>query len=493
MQVALSDITSRILKHEAKDKFTGQILSKDITGKNKIDANADHKVTVDELKSAATLAGIDISTLTETDLGNLEKDALQLTEFLQKGGKLSKNTDLVYSYDFIGESKLTSIESVRNSQEKGVGFHRGQSGPEIAKLNVLLANLGFKITPGNEDKFTEETEIFVREFQMANNLLQDIMTGLPEPQMNPGVIDGKTLITMERATKAENPYVSIDAPENNIITEYDIVRKKVKEQLGQKGIDVNKAFEIGEKLTEGSVSVDRKMSSESLCYTAVKKTLENVLGLPYEYFGRVKNPENGKVENGAYAKTAGYSLLDKHPDMFVKLDNFTRNDVQYLPPGAIVVYRPVNSKGQDLSGEAGHIGVQSMQVKGLPVVKVNEENGVMRSVTLKKKDNTLVNYDVMDGFAVLSKTFANKDEIAVGTKLNGMTIASLEEENGIIKSIKLKGTGSKGTYYKTLEVSGNKIILEKNPISHADISDKMRVSPWKSSKVEVYFPISSLK
>lgn len=192
------------------------------------------------------------------------------------------------------------------------------------------------------------------------------------------------------------------------------------------------SLKLGGKLTETAVKQDRAMGTENMCYTAVKRNLEKAMGISYK---RYTNNSRGDS-----ARTATNTLFKENASSFVKLQ-LPRADVQYLPPGTIVVYSPTNKS------VSGHIGVQTIQLKtpqqsasgtaqGLPVTNVHEKDGQIVGLDVKVGRNT-IKYTVENG-----KVFDDKGK---PTNLS---------------------------------------------LDHADISDKQRNNPWASATVDVFFPVA---
>ncbi len=122
--------------------------------------------------------------------------------------------------------------------------------------------------------------------------------------------------------------------------DFERVQDMVATQLSEKGIDSEKAFGIGKELTGAAQTWDRRMPSSTMCYTAVKRAIDDAINIPYKVYGG---------RNGGSAKTAGTNMLSKSPE-FVQIQGLTRGDLDNLPAGAVIVYKP--AKGH------GHIGVQ---------------------------------------------------------------------------------------------------------------------------------------
>lgn len=233
---------------------------------------------------------------------------------------------------------------------------KGEASDASLELNQLLIGLGNKVKYSNV--FGDDTEAAVREFQRDNGLRE---SGEVDERTLRKLIDSTKvddenfpkLMTLLSNSEAESDVPDVDDvngpgnyefdPNMQYSNEFERVKDMVASQIAGKGKDPEAAFAIGDRLTEATQKWDRKMPSSSMCYTAVKRGIDDALNIPYKVFkGR------GYV-NGGSAKTAGQYLLSKSPE-FVKIDGLKRADLDNLPAGAIIVYKP--GKG------AGHIGVQ---------------------------------------------------------------------------------------------------------------------------------------
>lgn len=497
----MSDISSfrnSILSNELKPRLNStdtQIKKSDLQGRGKIDDNGDGQISSRELQNAAKKAGVDLSVLTKDDKLELRT---QISKMIKQGGSFSETNPMVYS--FVITPSTNDVKSGALGEDgKALTFNKGQTGDEIKKLNQLLRNLDF---PAIGDKFQESTEAMVKDFQLRNFFEKDLETGELKPRKGYedivlGVVDSKTLSAMEESTKMENPYekqnntqnntnpiiehvtpvnplpqreIIINSPiniptikpiedvkptiqTNNVVSEQKIyssgeagkfekVRDEIKNQITnsfiEKGLSPDEAeqkaddaLKLGGTVTELAIKQDKLMGTDNKCYTAVKKGLEQSMNIPYKSYGNVKN--------GTHARTSSETYFKDNKDLFQKIE-ISRDAVQYLPPGAIVVYHPSNK------AEAGHIGVQTIQLKtptqqksgaqGLPVTNVYEQDGKIVGLDVKV-GKTTVKYDVKDG-----KVFDNKG------KETNLTF------------------------------------------DRADISDKQRNDPWPTARVDVFFPIS---
>lgn len=269
----------------------------------------------------------------------------------------------------------------------------GDASPAVGELNKLLKSVGLVRHVGNS--YTAETEKAIKQFQHDN--------GLPET----GGLDEKTLRKLIDSTKAdEENFPKLEAllgvkfpekphatrPTAPVVPQHpaptttppttppatnptatpqptasgtpttpapteptapvapktyandnERVKDLVATQLSAKGADPEKAFEVGGKLKDAAAAWDRRMPSSSMCYTAVKRAIDDAIHIPYKVFSGKAYP------NGGWAKTAGTNLLSKSPE-FVKIEGLSRSDLDNLPAGAVIVYKP--PKGP------GHIGVQ---------------------------------------------------------------------------------------------------------------------------------------
>ncbi|MFN8578605.1 MAG: hypothetical protein U0354_17395 [Candidatus Sericytochromatia bacterium] len=499
----MSDISSfrnSILSNELKPRLNttdNQIKKSDLQGRGKIDANGDGQISSRELQNAAKKAGVDLSTLTTDDKLQIRT---QISKLIKQGGSFSETNPMVYS--FVITPSTDDVKSGALGEDgKPLTFTKGQSGDEIKKLNLLLRNLDF---PAIGDKFQDSTEAMVKDFQLRNMFEKDATTGELKPRKGYedvvlGVVDSKTLKVMEEATKMENPYerqnhnnsspviepinpvntlpqreviipTTINLPPinptigevnpnthtnqtNNVESpqrvyssgeagKFERVRDDIKNQIIssfiEKGLSPQEAeqkaeesLKLGGTVTEAAIRQDKLMGTDNKCYTAVKKGLEQSMDIPYKVYNNVRN--------GTHARTASDTLFKENKNLFQKIE-IPRADVQYLPPGAIVVYHPANK------AEAGHIGVQTIQLKtpeqqksgaqGLPVTNVYEQDGKIVGLEVKVGKST-VKYDVKDG--------------------------------------------------KVFDKNGKETNLT---FDRADISDKQRNDPWPTARVDVFFPIT---
>lgn len=508
----ISTIRDSILNYELKKRPTDpdqQINAADVKGRGHLDSDGNNNISSKELQNAADRAGVDISTLTGTEKLELTKE---LSSFVRQGGSFEVSTTDPNVFSFKITPTTDRVLSAKKDSEGNVStFSKGQSGPEIRKVNTLLSNLGF---PARGDKFNEDTEKFVKSFQLRNFFTKDNLTGQMVPKkgyenIQLGVIDAKTLDIMEEATKLEKPYqratvrprpvevienhppiappqtnsgtntngsvtplVTGDPATNqgNTVTEntnstpasetgavaaprtfspgavgqFERVRDQVKNQiidgLKAKGmspeeaeIKADQAFQLGGKLTDTAVKQDRLMGSDNMCYTAVKRDLEQAVGIPYKRYTNNKR--------GDFARTASDTLFKQNADLFQKIQ-VPRSDVQFLPPGAIVVYSPPNKSAP------GHIGVQTIQLKTPAQARSATTQG-LAVTNVYEQDGKIVGLDVKVGKATVKYTVEN---------------GKVFDQNG-----------------KATDLS----------FDHADISDKQRNDPWSSAPVDVFYPISA--
>lgn len=137
--------------------------------------------------------------------------------------------------------------------------------------------------------------------------------------------------------------------------DFERVKQQVSAELSRKGIDPQKAFGVGRELTKAAEKWDQRMSSQNMSYAAVKRAIEDAVGVPYQ----------GGTQGGISAKNAGAAVLSKAPE-FVKLDGVQRSDLDKLPAGAVVVFKPEQGHG--------HIGVQNGQGQDISDVTRTQGN-----------------------------------------------------------------------------------------------------------------------
>jgi hypothetical protein len=365
------------------NSYIGKILSKEFNGKTEIsssdlynlDKNKDHKADLDtdqdgkvsanELKTFLKQEGLLQKPTTLKGKVALEKDleseARSLTELIQKGGSLVKHDsdpkNITFELKVNQQEQAPDLEKVKSEEETDNQpvLKLGQLGDAIQKLQILLNKLdvGFKFNHVGKT-FDQRTEEAVKTYQRNNSL--------PET----GIVDKKTLTSMEEATKLDSREVYIEGKVNPAtgikVPDTDRVKALVATQLSNMGINTDKAFDVGEKLVESQHIQDKRMGSEHKCYTAVKNALEDALNLPYERFA-VK-----KGNRGDWARTAGTNMLSKHPELFKEIKGLDRDDLKSLPAGAIIVYKPL------AANKPGHIGVQNGQGKDISDKERIQEN-----------------------------------------------------------------------------------------------------------------------
>lgn len=329
-----------------------------------INANNDNKITTDELKGAlAQKRGVAVETLSflpEEEAG-LAEDARDLTSFLRRGGKLEGDATAGFAYAATG--KQPSLKELRtvDSAENPLTIGPGAKGEEIRKLQILINNLyahSEDYTPLNErnEVYDDSVKNAIADFQKKYNLLG--IEGVTE-----GVLDGKTLRALEREVEGVikeqdiyMPYVPITempgVPDNDPKRHETL--QKISDQLAAKGLtstEIEQAFHTGHELAQFAEQAIRQVESkykggsESFCYTGVKEAMEGALNYKYQAFG-------GK--GGSWASTADDNIFKKRPDLFAEL-TLTREELNYLPHGAIVVYEP---------GGVGHIGIKGYSDEG---------------------------------------------------------------------------------------------------------------------------------
>lgn len=330
-----------------------------------INLDQDNKITVDELKAAlAQHRGVAVESLVfvEPELAQLAEDALDLTTLLRRGGQLNVHkTEQTVSY--VGLDKPTTLADLRtcDSFENPLTLQMGVTGEDIRKLHVLLNNLH-----AFEDDYVtlnEHNTVFDDTLKQAVASFQREADLLGQPGILEGVLDGQTLRRLEqlvenvvKETDIYTPYVPIaelpGVPDND--PQRLNVIHKIMDQLALKGLtatEIEAAFHTGQDLAQflksaiAKVESQIKGGSESFCYTGVKEGLEGALNYKYQAFG-------GK--GGSWASTADDYLFRKRPDLFAEL-TLAREELNFLPAGAIVVYEP---------GGVGHIGIKDYNEKG---------------------------------------------------------------------------------------------------------------------------------
>lgn len=491
----ISDVRNSILNYELTKKVstpnnqTSELNSNDIKGKGHLDADRSGEISSKELTEAAKRAGVDISQLTQEEKTQLLRE---LSTFSKQGGSFASSTTEPNVFSFKVTSSIDDVKSGKlNSEGKVSTLSKGDSGPAVKKLERLLSNLNY-LNIG--DKFGDDAEKYVRHFQINNMFTKDPTTGEMKPKagfedVQLGVVDSKTLKQMEISTKMENPY---GVPERrnsqprNVVTyenstlptpnqpqietntnqtetpqvnqntsvesstptfsagefgQFERVNNNVKTQLieafkkeGLSPEDAEKkadeSLQLGSRVTQEAIKQDKSMKSNNLCYTSVKRNLENTMDIPYKVYNGVKN--------GTHARTAPKTLFAENADKFVKL-SVDRADVQYLPPGSIVVYHPADKT------EAGHIGVQTAQLKTPAQSKSNSAQGL-----------PITSYQMQDGKIVGVDVQVGKSNVRYEVK-DGKVFDDKGKETNLV-------------------------------IDHADISDVQRNNPWANAKVDVFFP-----
>ncbi|MBT9547565.1 MAG: peptidoglycan-binding protein [Candidatus Sericytochromatia bacterium] len=329
-----------------------------------INVNNDNKITTDELKGAlAQKRGVAVETLTflpEEEAG-LAEDARDLTSFLRRGGKLEAAAEPGFAYAATGKQPTLNDLRTADNAENPISLGLGAKGEDVRKLHVLLNNLhahdeDYSSLNERNDVYNETVKNAIAEFQKNYNLLGT--EGVSE-----GVLDGKTLRALERAVEGVIKESDIYAPYVPIsempgVPDNDPKRlealQKISDQLGAKGLtstEIEQAFQTGHDLSTfaqeaiAEVECKYKGGSESFCYTGVKESMEGALNYRYQVF-------SGK--GGTWASTADENIFKKRPDLFAEL-TLSREELNYLPPGAIVVYEP---------GGVGHIGIKGYNAEG---------------------------------------------------------------------------------------------------------------------------------
>jgi len=331
---------------------------------NFINVNKDNKITVDELKGAlATQRGVAVESLAllPEEEAELAEDAKDLTSFIRRGGKLEGSAEQGFAYT--GVVKQPSLKELRTADnfENPIQLAPGAKGEDIRKLNTLINNLyaldeEYKPLDERNEVYGEALRDAVADFQRKYQLI-----GTEGVQA--GILDGKTLRAIERQVegviKAQDIYTPfVPVTEMPGVPDDDPKRletlQKISDQLAEKGLtstEIELAFQTGHDLAQfaesaiHTVESKYKGGSESFCYTGVKESLEGSLHYRYQAFG-------GK--GGSWASTADDNLFRKRPDLFAEL-TLSREELNYLPPGAIVVYEP---------GGVGHIGIKGYNAEG---------------------------------------------------------------------------------------------------------------------------------
>jgi peptidoglycan hydrolase-like protein with peptidoglycan-binding domain len=330
-----------------------------------LNPNRDNKITTDELKGAlAQKRGVALETMTflPEEEAQLAEDARDLTSFIRRGGKLESSADQGFAYVATGKQPTLNELRTADNHENPISLAKGAKGEDIRKLHVLLNNLhahtdGYDPLDERNETFDQGTHDAIADFQRKYNLLGEGST------TTAGVIDGKTLRALEREAEAVikvpdvyTPFVPVaDLPG---VPDDDPKRlaalQKFTEQLAAKGLtstEIEQAFHTAHGLADFSAEAIRKVEakikggSDSFCYTGVKEAMEGSLNYRYQAFG-------GK--GGSWASTADTNIFQKRPDLFAELE-VSREELSYLPHGAIVVYEP---------GGIGHIGIKSYDDAG---------------------------------------------------------------------------------------------------------------------------------
>lgn len=354
----LTDISSR---KPVKAGRTAPLNANDLKIINK---DNDSKITVDELKGAlAAKRGVAVETLTflpEEEAG-LAEDARDLTSFMRRGGKLDGSAQNGFAY--VGNAKQPSLKDLRSADnaENPISLSMGAKGEDIRKLATLINNLyahdeSYVPLDERNDVFDQKLCDAIADFQQKYNLLGS--EGISE-----GVLDGRTLRAIERQVEGVikeqdiyTPYVPVSempgVPDND--PKRIETLQKISDQLAARGLtstEIETAFHTGHDLAEFAEGAIKKVEekykngSESYCYTGVKESMEGALNYRYQAFG-------GK--GGSWASTADDNIFRKRPDLFAEL-TLSREELNYLPPGAIVVYEP---------GGVGHIGIKGYNAEG---------------------------------------------------------------------------------------------------------------------------------
>jgi hypothetical protein len=502
----ISVIRNSILNYELSKRTNDpdkELNASEIKGKGHLDADSSGEISSRELTEAAKRAGVDISTLTKDEKTQLLRE---LSTFSKQGGSFAVSETEPNSFTFKITPPFESIKSGKPDADGNIQtLSKGASGPAVRKLEKLLANLNYR---NIGDKFGDDAEKYVKHFQLNSMFTKDLTTGEMKPKpgfedVKLGVVDAKTIRAMEESTKMENPYQSsVPSRTPNVVTEansslpqttstsgnnntttpqpatntpssqptqnttqtsttsnagavsnrevqlspgefgqFERVNNNVRNHLvdtfKNKGLSLEEAerkadesLQLGNSLAKEGIRQDKSMSSNNMCYTSVKNNFVKTMDIPYQRYTNRKG--------GDHARTASDTLFAKNPEKFTKL-SIPRADVQYLPPGAVVVYHPASK------AEAGHIGVQTAQLKTPAQSRHNTAQGL-----------PITSYQVQDG------------------KIIGLDVQ--------VGKNNLKYTVQDG---KVFDPSGKPTELT---IDHADLSDVQRNNPWASANVDVFFP-----
>lgn len=366
MDPTLSALGSEIVTDLASRKAgkSGRTAPLDPKDLNLINTNQDNKISVDELKQAlAQKRGVAVESLTflPEEEAALAEDARDLTSFLRRGGNIEKGNDNTYRY--VPSTKQPTLKELRSTDnaENPLYLGPGAKGDEIRKLRILINNL-YAYDPEYEPldernpNYDDKVRTAIADFQQKFGLIG-------KEGVKAGVLDGRTLRALEREVEGVikekdiyTPFVPVTempgVPDND--PRRIATLEKIIDQLVAKGLtstEIEQAFHTSHDLAEFAqkaiLSVEKKYpkGSESFCYTGVKEALEGALYYRYQTFG-------GK--GGSWASTADTNIFQKRPDLFAEL-TLSRDELDYLPPGAIVVYEP---------GGIGHIGIKHYNPKG---------------------------------------------------------------------------------------------------------------------------------
>jgi hypothetical protein len=390
----------------------------------------------------------------------------------QTGQEIKKFNQLLANIGFpaIGDKFQDSTENMvkdfqlRNFFEKDI--ETGELKPKLGYENIVLGVVDSKTLEAMEEA-TKLQNPYEKQVYSENTPV--INTNPTNPQttvVTPTTTNQQTTVIIPTTTNTESVNTNQTTSEVNTnntnvastnsteavestqtlspgeLGKFEEVRNQIKKQIVEsfisKGLSpqeaeekANEAFKLGNELAGTAVKQDKSMATDGMCYTAVKRNLEQAMNIGYKRY----TPRKG----GDHARTASETLFKQNSNLFQKV-KLPISDVQYLPPGAVVVYHPANK------AKAGHIGVQTIQLKtpeqqrkgiqGVPVTNVYEQDGKIIGLDVRAGNKT-VKYDIKDG-----KVF---------------------DQNG--KETNLK-------------------------FDHADISDKQRDNPWAGVPVDVFFPLA---
>jgi hypothetical protein len=360
----LSSLGNEILAPIAARKPSGRTSPLTAPDLKTLNTQADNRISVDELKGAlARQRGVAAENLTflPEEEAALAEDARDLTSLLRRGGGLEGSRETGFTY--VAPNKTFTLADLRNADahENLIALQPGTDSADIRQIRTLLNNLhsldeNYKPLDERSTQYDEELSCALQDFQHKYNL-----TALEG--VRPGVLDNRTLKALEREVEGVikqqdiyNPYIPIEDMPG--VPDQDPRRletlHKISDQLAARGLtapEIEQAFSTGHQLAGFAEQAIREVEakvkggSQGFCYTGVKEAMEGSLNLRYQTFG-------GK--GGSWASTADDNIFRKRPDLFAEL-KLSREELNYLPTGAIVVYEP---------GGVGHIGIKGYNAEG---------------------------------------------------------------------------------------------------------------------------------